>query len=364
MARIGEADDKVNGVKTELELRHLRVFAAVVDAGTHTRAARALGISQSTVSETLAALERTLGVELFRKAAKGPALTASGEVVFAYARRMSVLTSELVGALADASTEVKATLVVSAVESVSAYVLPSRLATLRARWPAVRVEVLTGSCAEIRERVTAGESDVGLVLEPEAGSEPGEILAKSRLLILGAPGHPLARRSASADQLRGCDFYMCDASGNYHQTLRQHFDAAEIPPPRMQAMGTIEGVKRGILAGGTALGLLPEHAVEPELQGGVLAEVRVSPGLPCVVLRAVLAPDAVRSPVVEDLIDGLRGSPRRGLLLTGSAEAGRDQLRGFRAAVTSVSGRNIGRGSGRDSSMPATGSSNEKPKRA
>ena len=58
-------------MKTELELRHLRVFAAVVDAGTHTRAARALGISQSTVSETLRALERTLGVELFRKAAKG-----------------------------------------------------------------------------------------------------------------------------------------------------------------------------------------------------------------------------------------------------------------------------------------------------
>src|SRR4249920_281596 len=122
-------------MKTELELRQLRVFAAVVDAGTHTRAARALGISQSTVSETLSALERALGVALFRKAAKGMALTASGAILLAYARRMSVLTSELVGALADASSDVKATLVVSAVESVGAYVLPSRLAVLRARWP-------------------------------------------------------------------------------------------------------------------------------------------------------------------------------------------------------------------------------------
>lgn len=129
-------------MKTELELRHLRVFAAVVDAGTHTRAARALGISQSTVSETLSALERTLGVELFRKAAKGtPALTPSGKVLLGYARRMFALSSELVGALADASTRVKATLVVSAVESIGASVLPSRLAALRARWPAVRVEV-------------------------------------------------------------------------------------------------------------------------------------------------------------------------------------------------------------------------------
>jgi len=295
-------------VKTDLELRHLRVFAAVVEAGTHTRAARALGLSQSTVSETLSALERTLGVELFRKPARGaPALTPSGEVLLGYARRMFALCSELVGALADASARIKATLVVSAVESIGAYVLPSRLAALGARWPAVRVEVLTGSCGEIRERVAAGESDLGLVLEPEAGPEGGAILAKARLLILGSPTHPLARGVAAADELRRCDFYMCDAGGNYHQALRQHFEAAGVPAPRMQAMGTIEGVKRGILAGGTALGLLPEHAVEPELRDGVLAEVRVSPALPCVVLRAVLAPDAPRSPVIDDLIDALRG---------------------------------------------------------
>src|SRR6476659_6510978 len=108
-------------MKAELELRQLRVFAAVASAGTHTRAARALGLSQSTVSETLSALERTLGVSLFRKTAKGMALTASGEILLAYARRMSILTSELVGALAGASSDVKATLVVSAVESVGAY---------------------------------------------------------------------------------------------------------------------------------------------------------------------------------------------------------------------------------------------------
>jgi DNA-binding transcriptional LysR family regulator len=315
-------------MKTELELRHLRVFAAVVDAGTHTRAARTLGISQSTVSETLSALERTLGVGLFRKAAKGMALTPSGEILLAYAQRMFVLTSELVGALADASSEVKATLVVSAVESVGAYVLPSRLAALRARWPAVRVEVLTGSCEEIRDRVAQGESDVGLVLEPETGPGVGAILAKARLLILGAPTHPLARRGATAEQLRHCDFYMCDASGNYHQALRQLFDGAQVPAPRMQAIGTIEGVKRGVLAGGTALGLLPEHAVEPELRDGVLTEVRVRPALPSVVLRAVLAPGAPRSPVVEELLDSLRGSPRRGLLLTAAVEAVGDPSRG------------------------------------
>lgn len=310
MPTIGQADGKVTPMKAELELRQLRVFAAVAEAGTHTRAARALGVSQSTVSETLSALERTLGVGLFRKAAKGLAPTASGEILLAYTRRMTALTSELVAALAEASSAVKATLVVSAVESVGAYVLPSRLQALRARWPAVRLEVLTGSCDEIRERVARGESDVGLVLEPQAGSGGGPVLATARLLILCSPTHPLARRGATPDQLGRCDFYMCDAAGNYHQALRQLFEAAQAPAPRVQALGTIEGVKRAIVAGGTALGLLPEHAVERELREGLLAELRVRPALPCVALRAVLAPGALRSAVVEDLLDALRGSPR------------------------------------------------------
>jgi DNA-binding transcriptional LysR family regulator len=321
-------------VKTELELRHLRVFAAMVDAGTRTRAARALGLSQSTVSETLAALERALGVELFRRGARGDApLTPSGEVLLDYARRMFALNSELAGALATASKKVKATLRVSAVESIGAYVLPSRLAAHRRRWPSVRVEVLTGSCASIRERTAAGESDLGLVLEPESGPEagPGSVLAKARLLIVGAPAHPMSHRVADADELRRCDFYMCDAGGNYHQALRQHFEAAGVRPPRMQAMGTIEGVKRGVLAGGTALGLLPEHAVESELREKTLSEVRVNPALPCVVLRAVTPPGAAGLPVIDDLIDSLRGSPRRGVLLNAAEEGSPPRKRRGRA---------------------------------
>jgi DNA-binding transcriptional LysR family regulator len=305
-------------VRTDLELRHLRVFAAVVDAGTHTRAARALGISQSTVSETLSALERALGVELFRKTSKGVALTVSGEVLLGYARRMFAVSAELVSALAGASRDIKATLAVSAVESVSAYVLPSRLAALRTRWPAVRVEVLTGSCGEIRDRVAAGASDVGLVLEAESGPETGLMLAKARLLILADPAHPLARTRATADQLRRFDFYMCDAAGHYHQALRKHFDAAQVPVPRMLVLGTVEGVKRAVQAGGSALGLLPEHAVEAEVHGAALAEVRISPALLPVVLRAVLPPGMTPPPVVDDLLRSLRGSPPHGLLLTAS----------------------------------------------
>jgi DNA-binding transcriptional LysR family regulator len=296
-------------VKTELELRQLRVFATVVEVGSHTRAARALGISQSTVSETLSALERAIGVALFKKGAtKGSVLTPAGDVLLDYARRMQGLTSELTTELAKVSSEVSATLIVAAVESVSAYVLPSRLAALRAHWPKARLEVITGTCPEIRDHMAAGKCDVGLTLEAETdASDSSSIVARTRFVIFGATNHPLAGQQATPDQLRRCDFYMCDASGNYHQVLRHYFEVAEVPVPRTQTLGTVEGVKRGISMEGTALGLLPAHAVEQELDDGSLVEVPVRPALPGLVLRAIRTSGV--SPMVDELIESLRTTP-------------------------------------------------------
>ena len=294
-------------MKTDLELRQLRVFVAVVESGSHARAARSLGISQSTISETLSALERALGTAILRKAARGSVLTSAGDALLPYAKQMLALAGEIPTELAKVSSSVSATLVVSAVESLSAYVLPSPLAALRARWPKARLEVVTGICAEIRESVASGKSDLGLIIEAESGLTDNSVLAKTRLVVFGSPAHPFANRHPSPDQLRTCDFYMSDAAGDYHQVLRQFFEAAETPLPRMQALGTVEGVKRGILAGADALGLLPAHAVEQELHDGVLAQVNVSPALRGLVMRALLSPAKADSPIVEDLLRSLRG---------------------------------------------------------
>ena len=298
-------------MKTDLELRQLRVFVSVVESGAHARAARALGISQSTISETLSAMERTLGTAIFRKSAKGSVLTPAGEALLPYAKQMLALASECVTELSKVSTSVSGTLVVAAVESLSAYVLPQPLAALRARWPKARLEIVTGVCSEIRPTVAAGKCDLGLIIEAEADQDESTIIAKTQLVIFGSPAHPFANRSPSPDQLQRCDFYMSDAAGDYHQVLRQYFEAAGTPLPRMQALGTVEGVKRGILAGADALGLLPAHAVEQELADGVLAQVNVRPPLRRLLLRAVLAPGSAKSPIVEDLLDTLRGVPPR-----------------------------------------------------
>ncbi|HWS31584.1 MAG TPA: LysR family transcriptional regulator [Actinoplanes sp.] len=71
-----------------MELRQLRAFAAVVDAGTFTDAAAELGVSQASVSRSVAALERALGVPLLQRTTRHVALTPTGRRVLDGARRI------------------------------------------------------------------------------------------------------------------------------------------------------------------------------------------------------------------------------------------------------------------------------------
>lgn len=79
-----------------VELRHLRCLVAVVDEGTLTDAAIALGVSQAAASRTLAALEAELGVLLVRRTSRELSVTSTGTEVLARARRVLAETDELV----------------------------------------------------------------------------------------------------------------------------------------------------------------------------------------------------------------------------------------------------------------------------
>ncbi|MFG2125221.1 LysR family transcriptional regulator [Streptomyces sp. NPDC048710] len=82
--------------EADIDLRQLRCLVAIVDEGTFTDAAIALGVSQAAVSRTLAALERALGVRLLRRTSRAVTPTAAGLRVVAQARRVLADVTELV----------------------------------------------------------------------------------------------------------------------------------------------------------------------------------------------------------------------------------------------------------------------------
>lgn len=82
------ARDVATDVATDVEFRQLRCLVAIVDEGTFTDAAHALGVSQAAVSRTLASLERALGVRLLRRTSREVTPTTTGLRVLAQARRV------------------------------------------------------------------------------------------------------------------------------------------------------------------------------------------------------------------------------------------------------------------------------------
>src|SRR5258708_31572783 len=82
-ARLAQADTQA---PQGLELRHLRYFAAVAEAGTFTRAAERLFIAQPTLSQQIGRLEQLLGTPLLVRGRDGVRLTAAGAVLVDAAR--------------------------------------------------------------------------------------------------------------------------------------------------------------------------------------------------------------------------------------------------------------------------------------
>jgi DNA-binding transcriptional LysR family regulator len=288
--------------KPALDLRQLRALAAVVEEGGHTRAAKALGVSQSTISEALAALERRVGEPLLRREGRRAVPTDAGALVLETARAMLDAESELDRRLAGRVTA-PAMVRLGANESVSSYVLPAALVAMRERWPRHEWTVTLGNCAALREKLRSGAIDGALIVEPRdahAGvDEHAEALQTIELTLFAAPSHPLAsRKNVSIEDVQRHPLTLSDAAGTYERLVRAAIDGRGLPPPRVSSMGSVEAVKQWVVDDRAALGLLPRFALERELASGTLAPVALRPPLAPVALR-LIAPAALKPPVRE-----------------------------------------------------------------
>ena len=292
-----------------LEIRHLRALVALVDSGSMTAAAQALGMAQSTVSEAMSALDRTLGTPAVarRRGARGSDLTAAGRALLPYARRVLAALEDAQTAVAAVTREARASVDIVANESVSTYLLPEALAVLRQRWPGTRFSVTVATCQTAREGLAQGRYDVGFLL---ATAEARELpLADVRLVLLCGAEHPLAPPgNVPVPRARLAPFrvFTSDSSGDFHALLHGFFHADGLPGPRLEASGTIDAVKRSVLADRLALGVLPDYAVAEELRNGRMRALPVRPSLPPLRLAAHLCGVRPTGPAAADLVEVLR----------------------------------------------------------
>ena len=152
---------------------------AVVDEGSFSSAAAELGMSQSSLSEGVRALEHALGQPLLTRTRQGASLTETGQQVIGHARDALLAVQDLQLA-ANPVQALGGTLAVVTYRSIGQYLLAPALARLHAAHPALHIRVLdAGRDKEGGQRfVLSGEADVGLI---EAPDEAGGLLFEALL---------------------------------------------------------------------------------------------------------------------------------------------------------------------------------------
>lgn len=166
-----------------LDPTHLRSLVAISDAGGFTRAAATLHISQSTVSEHVRQLERTVGVPLVKRHGRSSRFTGAGEQLLAEARHILAVHD---GALARLKALSGAPLVIGATETVADQVLPTVLAELRAAFPERPVQFVIDRSTQMLEQVEKGVVDLAVVLSSQRRPE-GRVVGEFELGWYAAP---------------------------------------------------------------------------------------------------------------------------------------------------------------------------------
>jgi DNA-binding transcriptional LysR family regulator len=184
-----------------MDLRRLECFVAVVDHGGFTRAAEALGITQSGVSAQVARLERELGEPLFERAGRGGArLTAAGRAALEPARTALASPDLVRAAVAEVTGLVTGRLALGHVSSGATATLLDPLTELHRRHPDVEVSLVEDRSEALLRRLSDGELDLAWV--GAAGELPAHLDHRTVLderLVVGVPtDHPWAGRRTVA----------------------------------------------------------------------------------------------------------------------------------------------------------------------
>jgi DNA-binding transcriptional LysR family regulator len=235
-----------------IDLDSLEIFRAVVQEGGVVRAAGKLNRVQSNVTTRIKQLEERLGLQLFRRQGRSLVLSPEGERLLSYAQRLFRLADEAESELR--SGQPMGTFRVGSLESTAGSRLAPILSRFHRLYPAVVVELATGTTGALVHRVTNFELEAAFVSEPF--SAPGLKTLKvfeEELVLITAKDVPEVTR---ASQLAGSTLIAFANGCSYRKRLEDWLGAAGVMPTRTLEFGSYQAMI-ACVAAGTGFAMVP-----------------------------------------------------------------------------------------------------------
>ena len=298
-----------------LDVRRMRVLREIALRGSFSGAADALYLSQSAVSQALAALEKEVGQRLVERTSAGPKLTQAGEVLVSHTDAVLCRLDEAERELAAIAGLRGGRVRLVSFPSASATLVTSAAAEFTTRYPDVKLELREAEPEESLPALKRGEVDVALLFDYElAEAEPDRdveyhLLLEDRLWVALPKGHPLAKRKAVAIEELADEHWLrgqCDSACRQMVTLACREAGFE---PQVSYESDDYAVMQGLIAAKLGVTLLPDLALTALHPGVEVVAVKPKPPLRRV-WAATLA-EGSRSPAAEAMVEILAEAGRR-----------------------------------------------------
>ena len=305
-----------NGARAlQIDLRHLRLVAAVAESGGQTRAAGKLNLTQSALSHQLRELESRVGAPLFIRASRGMVLTAVGERILASARRVLHEVETLERDLITEATAGGAGIVRLATECYTCYHwLPGVVTAFRQEWPRVDVRIVAEATANPVRALLDGALDLAIVAGDVDERRLGcTALFEDEQVVVVAPNHPLASQAfVDPEDLREEHLILYTTHSSENSVLREVLRPAGVEPRNLTRVQLTEAIVELVKAG-LGVSVLARWAIAPQLRDRSLV------GIPLTtrgfhrrwwaVTRPHETTPAYQQSLVELLARHLRGGP-------------------------------------------------------
>ncbi len=156
---LGDIHICMNWQSITFDWNQARAFLVTAEEGSLSAAARALKLTQPTLSRQVAALEETLGVTLFERVNKSLILTEAGVELAEHVRAMGEAASRVSLSASGQSQQIEGLVTISTTDVMAAYLLPDILRDLRRKAPGIEIKVVsTNSVSDLRRR----EADIAI----------------------------------------------------------------------------------------------------------------------------------------------------------------------------------------------------------
>ncbi|MCJ8165751.1 LysR substrate-binding domain-containing protein [Pontibacter sp. E15-1] len=257
----------------------LRVFQAVAENLSFSKAAKVLFVTQPAVSRHINELESQMGSALFNRHGNSISLTPAGELLQRYATRIFALYRSLEEELHDLQQQHAGQLRIGSSTTISQYILPRILAAFKRSYPDIDLTLVNHNSERIEQLLAEGKIDIGLI-EGNA-TQPqlhyASFVHDELVLVTGTGNKKSYPDEIDVAQLTQLPLVIRESGSGtldvIENALRQHHVSRKALQVEMQ-LGSTESIKQ-YLQHASACAFLSIHTVSEELAANKLRVIEV-----------------------------------------------------------------------------------------